>query len=145
MRVDDPPPRSGPARVVPDHLPRQFLRFAPVGAVTTAVQYAVLWLGVAALGAPAALASAAGYALGVVLSYFLNYLMTFRSNQSHAAAVPRYLAVFGVGWCINAGLMTLLVHGWGWNMWLAQVIATGLGLVWNFSGSRWWAFRQRCR
>ena len=24
---------------------------------------------------------------------------------------------------------------------LAQVLATGIGLVWNFAGSRWWAFK----
>jgi putative flippase GtrA len=120
----------------------QFLRFAAVGAVTTAVQYVVLWLGVAAFPSSAALASAAGYALGVALGYVFNYLVTFRSGRSHRAAMPRYIVVFGVGWCINAGLMTLLVHGWGWNLWLSQVIATAVGLLWNFSGSRWWTFRQ---
>jgi putative flippase GtrA len=144
-----PPDDSSRARrsggTAGDRLPQQFARFVAVGAVTTAVQYAVLWLGVTALRAPAALASAAGYALGVALSYLLNYLVTFRSSRSHAAAAPRYLAVFGVGWCMNTGLMALLVHRWGWNLWVAQLLATGIGLFWNFSGSRWWTFRQRRR
>jgi len=142
MGAEDPPARGGREGLAATRLPRQFLRFTAVGTVTTAVQYAVLWLGVAAFTAPAALASAAGYALGVVLSYFLNYLVTFSSDRSHRTAIPRYLVVFGIGWCINAGLMTLLVHGWGWNLWLSQVMATGIGLVWNFSGSRWWTFRH---
>lgn len=127
------------------HLPGQFARFAVVGFVTTAVQYAILWLGGEVLRFPAVLASATGYALGVLLSYFLNYLFTFRSNSSHSAAVPRYIAVFGVGWCINAALMGLFVHHWKWNMWLAQVLTTAIGLVWNFSGSRWWTFRHERR
>ena len=145
MRPEDPPDTSRSDRTAAARLPQQFLRFAAVGAVTTAVQYAVLWLGVDVWKAPAALASAAGYALGVALSYLLNYLVTFRSNRSHAAAAPRYVVVFGIGWCMNFGLMALFVHRWRWNLWLAQVIATGLGLVWNFSGSRWWTFRQRSR
>lgn len=118
------------------------MRFVAVGAVTTAVQYAVLWLGVAVVAAPAAIASAAGYALGVLLSYFLNYLFTFRSATPHLEAAPRYFAVFGVGWCINLALMGLFVHRWGWNAWAAQVLTTAIGLVWNFSGSRWWTFRH---
>jgi putative flippase GtrA len=145
MRADERRHGSRHDGIASARLPEQFLRFAAVGAVTTAVQYAVLWFGVARFAAPAALASAAGYALGVLLSYFLNYLVTFRSSRSHRAAAPRYLAVFGVGWCINAGLMALLVHAWSWNAWLAQVIATSIGLVWNFSGSRWWSFRQSDR
>jgi putative flippase GtrA len=145
MRPADPRIPIGHEEIAAARLPEQFLRFAAVGAVTTAVQYAVLWLGVTTFAAPAALASAAGYALGVVLSYFLNYLVTFRSSRSHVAAAPRYVAVFGIGWCINIGLMALFVHQWGWNIWLAQVLATGLGLIWNFSGSRWWTFRQSSR
>jgi putative flippase GtrA len=145
MRAEDPRDRSRHDGAVAGRLPEQFARFTAVGAVSTAVQYACLWLGVTALEAPAALASAAGYALGVVLSYLLNYLVTFRSSRSHVAAAPRYLAVFSIGWCINTGLMVLLVHRWGWNMWLAQVTATSIGLVWNFSGSRWWTFRQSRR
>ena len=141
MQAEDP--RHRHEQVAAGRLPEQFLRFAAVGAITTMVQYLVLWLGVARFAMPAALASAVGYALGVLISYCLNYVMTFRSTRSHVAAVPRYLAVFGIGWCINAGLMTLLVHGRDWNLWLAQVIATGVGLVWNFSGNRWWTFRER--
>lgn len=124
------------------HLPTQFIRFAAVGAATTAVQYAVLWLGMAAASAPAAVASAAGYALGVLLSYVLNYAFTFRSSTPHLEAAPKYFAVFGVGWCINLAMMAMLVHRWGWSAWPAQVLTTAVGLVWNFSASRWWAFRH---
>ena len=122
-------------------LAMQFLRFAGVGVVGTAVQYLVLWVAVTAFALPAVPASAVGYAIGVLVSYFLNYPFTFRSDQPHGDAVPRYFAVFGVGWCLNAVLMALLVGRLGWNIWLSQVLTTSIGLVWNFSGSRWWTFR----
>ena len=123
-------------------LHHQFLRFAAVGLSGTAVQYAVLWTGVSIFAAPAALASAIGYALGAFVNYLLNYFFTFESGKSHAKTAPRYFAVLGIGWSINTGLMTLLVHHWGWNYWFAQILTTGIGLFWNFSGSRWWAFKQ---
>ena len=121
---------------------RQFLRFAAVGASGTLVQYGVLWAGVELFGVMAAVASAVGYALGSVVNYLLNYAFTFASDKSHAEAASKYYAVISVGWCINTGLMWLLVNLAGQNYWLAQVFATGVGLVWNFSGSKWWAFRS---
>jgi putative flippase GtrA len=121
----------------------QFLRFAAVGLCGTATQYGMLWLGVEHFGLAAAAASAIGYVFGSVVNYWLNYLFTFKSSKSHVETASKYYVVIGIGWCLNTGLMTLFVHHWHWNYWLAQVLTTGLGLLWNFGGSRWWAFRHR--
>ncbi|MEO6918966.1 MAG: GtrA family protein [Collimonas sp.] len=121
---------------------RQFLRFAAVGATGTLIQYSILWAGVEFLAAPAALASGIGYALGSVANYFLNYFFTFESGKSHAEAASKYYIVIGIGWCINTGLMWLLTHHFGLNYWVAQLLTTGIGLIWNFMGSRWWAFKH---
>jgi putative flippase GtrA len=121
---------------------RQFLRFAAVGAIGTAVQYAILWLGVEYFGIPAAIASAIGFVAGSVCNYLLNYFLTFSSSKSHAEAATKYYLIVSVSFFINMGIMALLVHQLGWNYWLAQLIATGVGLIWNFAGSRWWAFKH---
>ncbi|MBP1204392.1 putative flippase GtrA [Duganella sp. 1411] len=119
----------------------QFLRFAMVGASGTAVQYAVLWLGVERFGVGAAAASGAGYLLGAVVNYVLNYFFTFGSRHSHLRVASRYFSLLAVGWCLNTALMWLLVQEAHWYYWVAQVLTTGLGLLFNFAGSRWWAFR----
>ena len=121
---------------------RQFLRFAAVGASGTAVQYAVLWLGVEHFGAVAAVASAIGYLLGAVVNYVLNYFLTFGSSQSHLRTATRYAALLCVGWTLNTVLMYVLVQHAHWYYWAAQIVATGIGLIWNFAGSRWWAFNE---
>ena len=123
-------------------LPRQFLRFAAVGATGTAVQYTTLWIGVEFFATSAVIASAIGYVLGSVVNYLLNYFFTFASGKSHLETASKYYAVLGVGWCINTGLMALFVAQLQWNYWVAQIVTTGVGLVWNFLGSRFWAFRQ---
>jgi putative flippase GtrA len=123
-------------------LSRQFLRFAAVGIAGTAVQYLTLWIGVEFLAVTAVLASAIGYVLGSVVNYFLNYFFTFESGKSHLEAASKYYAVLGVGWCINTGLMALFVTSLQWNYWFAQIVTTGIGLIWNFLGSRFWAFRH---
>lgn len=121
----------------------QFLSFAAVGAVGTLAQYAVLWLGAVQLGWPAAWASGAGYLLGSVVNYLLNYRFTFASGKSHIEAAGKFYIVVGIGWCINTGLMGLLTGWLTWNIWLAQLLTTGIGLGWNFAGSKLWAFRDK--
>jgi putative flippase GtrA len=124
-------------------LPRQFLRFAAVGACGTLVQYTTLEVGTEWLAIQAAWASAIGYVLGSVVNYVLNYFFTFESGKSHTEAATKYFSLLAVGFCINTGLMALLVHHLGWNKWIAQILATGIGLIWNFTGSRLWAFKEK--
>ena len=121
---------------------RQFIRFAAVGLSGTAVQYLTLWLGTGFFFIPAAAASGLGYILGSLVNYVLNYFFTFKSEKSHKETASKYFSVLGVGWCINVGLMSLMVHHLGWNIWLAQCLTTGIALLWHFAGSRWWAFRH---
>ena len=59
----------------------------------------------------------------------------------HGEAISKYFTLLAIGWCMNTGLVWFLAHEQGWNYWLAQILATGIGLAWNFAGSRWWAFK----
>jgi putative flippase GtrA len=102
-------------------------------------------LGVEFWAMKAAVASGIGYALGSVANYLLNFFVTFKSHetqQSHRAAAAKFYTITGIGWCINTGLMLLFVGYWHWGYWVAQLLTTAIGLVWNFSGSHWWAFRH---
>lgn len=126
-------------------LPKQFLHFAAVGACGTLVQYSMLEAGTTLLGMRPEWASAIGYALGSVVNYLLNYFFTFSSGKSHMEAASKYFTLLGIGFCINTGLMALLADHLGWNKWIAQMLTTGIGLVWNFTGSRFWAFKEEAR
>lgn len=121
----------------------QFIHFAAVGLTGTLIQYATLWLGVEYFSLKAPTASAIGYILGSVINYLLNYFFTFNSDKSHKEAASKYFSILGIGWCINVGLMSLLVNYLSWYYWFAQFLTTGIGLLWNFSGSKWWAFKHK--
>ncbi len=121
---------------------RQFIRFACVGACGTAVHYALLVVLVEVLGMQPVVATTAGFAAGAGINYVLNRLVTFRSRTSHAAAVPKFMAIALSGAVANALLMWLLSTQLHWHYLLAQLLATGIVLCWNFIGNRYWTFRD---
>lgn len=118
----------------------QFMKFCTVGAVGTLAHYAVLWLATERLGWQATWGSGAGYLVGSAVNYALNYRFTFASDKSHLEAAGRFYIVVGAGWLINTSLMGVLTVWLRWDVWLAQVLTTGIGLGWNYSGSKFWAF-----
>tara|TARA_R110001583_G_scaffold195094_1_gene369054 strand:- start:31176 stop:31580 length:405 start_codon:yes stop_codon:yes gene_type:complete len=120
----------------------RFARFAAVGLVGTIAHYALLLVLVETGGAPPLAGSVAGFLLGAVVNYAINHRFVFRSGRAHAEALPRFMTVAGVGLCWNALLMYLLAELMGLHYLLAQILTTGLLLVWHYVGNAVWTFRR---
>jgi putative flippase GtrA len=121
-------------------LHRQVSSFVLVGLIATALHYAVL-IGLKELfGWAAVPATLAGYICGGLLSYVLNRRHTFDSDRPHAEAGWRFALVALVGFFLTWGLMRLLVEAWGAPYLPAQMLTTGLVMVWNFLANRLWTF-----
>jgi putative flippase GtrA len=134
----DQPPSSmsvGPA------IGRQFLTFAAVGAIGTAAHYAVLVLLVEGMSASPTIATTVGFVCGAVVNYVLNRRFTFASARRHRAALPQFLCIAALGGVANSIVVAALTSRPGVNYLVAQVIATGVVLVWNFLANRYWTFR----
>lgn len=121
-------------------LARAFSSFLLVGALCTALQYAILVLLVQLGSMGATLASSIGFAISAVLNYTLNYRFTYRATTSHAASFPRFLAVILAGLALNAAIVYAGVEMAGLHYIVAQVLATGIVLVWNFLVNLKWSF-----
>ncbi|MES2352824.1 MAG: GtrA family protein [Pseudomonadota bacterium] len=120
----------------------QFVSFAGVGAVATGVHYLILISLVQASGVNPTLASAIGALAGAFVSYTLNYRYTFRSTASHAVSLAKFFIIAGVGLLLNSLVMWIGTSGFHMHYLLSQIIATGLVLIWNFAGNRFWTFRE---
>ncbi len=121
---------------------RQFICFAGVGAVGTAVQYMLLVLLVQAVEMYVVTASTLGMVAGATVNYFLNHRITFRSDKPHREAMVKFFSVAAGGVLLNGLLMALLADIMGFYYLLAQLVATALVLVWNFLVNRVWTFRE---
>ncbi len=119
----------------------QFLRFSATGAVGTAVQYLVLvWL-VGARQRPVAVASLCGFVAGAVTNYFLARRFVFPSSRRHSIASFQFMAVAATGALFNTSVVQVLFDS-GAHYLVAQMVATAVVLVWNFTANRYWTFRD---
>lgn len=121
---------------------RQFLRFANSGAVGTSVHYLLLWALVSQWRMQPAWASTCGAIAGAATIYGLNYAWTFASKLPHRHTLPRFLTVAGISMLLNLGIMHGLTRKLGLHYLVAQVLATGLCLCFNYAASRYWAFKH---
>lgn len=120
---------------------KQFIFFAAIGGVGTAGQYVTL----IALKEGGFLdpipASVVGFTIGAIINYFLNYRFTFNSDKSHKEAMSKFFIVATLGAIINTALMYVGIHLLDLYYLLAQVIATGIVLLWNFTANKLWTFK----
>lgn len=119
---------------------RQLFLFLLVGGSCTAFHYLVLIALVSIGRLSPAFASSIGFSLSAILNYAFNRRLTFRSDASHHAAFPKFLGVAISGLGLNASLLLLLNERLGWHYMVAQIIATGMTLVWNFTFHKIWTF-----
>lgn len=118
----------------------QFMRFLLVGGSATAIQYVILVILHQAMDVPATLASAIGFALSAVYNFVVSYHYTFRGRTPMLAALPRYAAMVAIGLAINTAIFDIALHVFEVPYLLAQVVATAVVLVWNFSLARAFVF-----
>lgn len=118
----------------------RFVRFAAVGLVGTVAHYALLVALVEGGGVKPLPGSIAGFLLGALVNYTFSRRFVFDSDRSHVQALPRFMAVAGMGLCWNALLMYLLADRIGLHYLLAQMLTTGLLLCWHYVGNAVWTF-----
>lgn len=134
---------SGPtAQPAPrDRLTRQFGAFFGVGLVAAVVHYGVLVALVEWWGITPVPATLAGYVAGGVVSYALNRRLTYRSDRPHGEATWRFALVAFVGFLLTGAFMHVFVNWAGAPYLPAQIVTTGIVLVWSFLANRIWTFK----
>ncbi len=122
---------------------REFLVFALVGVVNSAIQYSVFLVLFRAVSTPMLLASSIGYLCGVINSYFMNRRWTFKmAHKGHGLEFGRFCVVNGLALAANLLSLKMLVEIGGLAPEIAQVLAIGISVLVNFTGNKWWTFKK---
>ena len=119
---------------------RQLTAFVGVGAVATALDYAVFFVALQFLGLDPVPAALMGYAAGGVLSYLLNRAHVFESARAHRDAIIRFAGVMVIGFLITGYSMRVLTEGFDLAPLLARILTYGVVLVFNFVAHRFFTF-----
>ncbi len=120
----------------------QFLAFSGVGAVGTAAHYGVLLVLVEWGSLSAMLATTVGFAVGAGVNYVLSRHIVFRSTVPFGRGLLKFLSIAVIGASLNASLVGVLVGRLVLHYLLAQLVATGVVLVFNYAANRCWTFRE---
>jgi putative flippase GtrA len=119
-----------------------FLRFAMVGVCGTAAHYSVMGALVEFAHSPVLVASTIGFFVGALVNYALNRRFTFTSDATHIEAMPKFFTVCGLGAIMNWLVVGQLLNFFPMHYLVAQCIATGVVLIWNFAINYLWTFRS---
>ncbi len=119
---------------------QRFVRYTTVGAIATALHYALLVLGVEGFGWPAYAASGFGAVVGAQVAYAGNRWLTFAHRGAVGASWPRFQATALLGAALGMAIVALGV-ALGLHYLIAQGLATLTSLVLTFAINRAWTFR----
>ncbi len=119
---------------------RQFILFTMLGGLGTAGHFLTLILLVQFAGLTAVWATTAGFMVGALINYFLNYHLTFRSDKTHAEAMLKFFAVALVGAGLNMTIMFVGVNIFSLFYLLVQIAASSIVLLWTFAANKLWTF-----
>ena len=120
-------------------LPAAFARYALVGATATLAHYALLAAWVEGLRGAAWIGSGLGATLGAQVAFFGNRVFTFGHGGPLLPAWWRFQGTAVLGALVGMAVVAAGVAA-GWHYLLAQVLATGIGLVLTFAINRRWTF-----
>ncbi|WP_018388985.1 GtrA family protein [Ancylobacter sp. FA202] len=120
---------------------RHILLFAALGSVGTLAQYAVLIALVQGGVTGPVASSCAGFVVGGLVNYQLGRRLVFRSVKPHREALAKFFTVAGIGLGLNALLMALLTGPLAAPYLPAQILVTGLLVLWHYAGNALWTFR----
>jgi putative flippase GtrA len=120
----------------------QFIKFAVVGVLNTAIHYGVFYALYRFAGVYHLVASGAGFCAAVTHSYILNKFWTFKRRGSRVhEEFLKFFLVSLLSLCVNLTGMAILVELLAVHPPLAQLVTIGITLVLNFLGNRFWTFR----
>lgn len=120
---------------------KSFLRYGFIGAIATAVHYAVLIACVELFKWPAYIGSGIGAVVGAQVAFLGNRKFTFDHSGAMNAAWIKFQTTALIGALVGMAIVAIAVK-MGWHYLTGQVLATLTSLVLTFAVNRAWTFRR---
>ena len=120
----------------------KFFKFGVVGFTGLLVDFGITWLLKERLKLNAYLASSTGFTCAVINNFLLNRIWTFENHDPEVAVqFGKFAVVSAVGLVLNNSIIYLLKERFGFNFYVAKLVATAVVLLWNFWSNMQFTFR----
>ncbi len=117
---------------------KEILKFLVGGGSAVVVDFALYRLLVCA-GLSVSPSKAVSYVAGATVGFVINKLWTFESKRFSKMEIVRYVVLYALSACANAGVNKLALALTGWTI-FAFLCATGVSTVMNFLGQKYFVF-----
>lgn len=117
----------------------QGLRFAVVGITANLVLY-FAYLSLTYVGLGHKLAMTLLYAMGVLQTFVFNKRWSFEFSGGTGRSLPRYVALYAVGYVLNLSVLHLFVDRLGYSHAMVQAVAIFAIAAFLFVGQKHWVF-----
>lgn len=118
---------------------QKLMKFGLVGVFNTIITIGSYML-LLQIGTNYILANVIGYVLGVLNSFYWNKKWVFQVKTSDKGMFFKFVVVNIITLSINTLTLYIIVNYTGLNNYVAQIFATGFGLVTNFYLNNKWTF-----
>ncbi len=122
---------------------RHLNKFAIVGVLNTAIDFALFTVFYFLLGFPIVVANTVAYCTGVVNSFVWNKYWTFAEQRHNGRAMQQFPLFFAL-YLVGLGLSNLTIWALAFSMpvLLAKGFAVGMSFLWNFWSTRRFVYKS---
>jgi putative flippase GtrA len=117
----------------------QFFQHLVTGVVATAAHYIVMWFALNLQLWPV-VATTIGFTAGATTRFFFSYFHIFEPERDVIKALPHFVLALSLQMVLNAALLALFLT-MTTLVWSAQILTTGLLVVFNFLVYKFWVFK----
>jgi putative flippase GtrA len=126
-----------------DFNPVLFLRYVLVGASNTLFSYAIIFGCMYLAGMSTTISNIVGYIFGLITSYTLNRIYTFKSTQKIGGEIARFLSIFLIAFGGNFVTLILLTEAFHLHAAISQLLAGVVYVLISFYLNRFLVFTPR--
>lgn len=121
---------------------RQLIRFGLVGVFNTFVGYGTIFTAMYVFGFSPVAANASGYALGLLVSYWLHRIYTFRSTSAVKSEAVKFVVVVGLAYLVNLVVLLVWTKVFALHEGVGQVVAGAAYVVSSYILNKYFVFQK---
>ncbi|WP_409212534.1 GtrA family protein [Desulfurella amilsii] len=121
---------------------RVFLKYLLVGIINTIVGYGIIF-SLMFIGTSPEISNIIGYAIGIIVSYALNKIYTFKSKAHPKKEFPKFVLSLLTSYGLNFLTLILCIHIFKINPYISQIISGAVYTLSGFVFLKYFAFRNQ--